>query len=953
MTRWGAGALGRWSLAAGLALLFSASAPERLSAQFTQFGQNKVHYRTLEWRIARGAHVDLYFYPEEEALAPTVLQWAEESYDSLARKFNWELSQRVPLIVYASHSDFEQTNVLPFVPPEGVLGVTDFLKHRVTLPFRGNYAEFRATLRHEMVHVFQLALFGENYAQTLRNSQPIVPLWWSEGLAEHWSGGQDARDEMIIRDVVLNSQLPRLQDLEYTTSAIVYPLGGRIHDWLARQYGDWRPPVLYRELWRYETFDDAMKGVYGRSLAELNEDFQVAMRRAYLPVVAERAAATTLGQVLARGAVKPALSLGEDGEERAIYYTAPSGYVEIASRRLDGRNKRTVLRSGRSGDLAAFHPFESRLDGSRPGYLLTGTRVDDRDALIVWDIEKREVAGRYQFPGLVSVVSPTWLPGDSAVIFSGLTADGVSDLYRFTFQGERLERLTHDHYQDLDPSPSPDGTRVVFSSDRGPRGLAGAMNLHLLDLASGAVRPLSDGAWVDESPRWAANGRIYFSSSRDGVLNIFSVDSLGHGRRETSTWTGAYDPTWVPGRDAILAGTFEGLSFNIALFRPDHAARADSTGTPPPRDSVPLAAWDWPAGEAEVRAVQEPAPYQSRLGLDIGITSVAYTPGRYTAPGAAALLSDLLGDHIALITASTYVGRNLGGLLDNLNITGLYFDQDSRINWGVGAFRSKGFVYEVNRVVDYKETTTGAFGIIRYPLSRFRRADAVFTLEYSDRFDFTLPVAEPGRKGLIATQTLAYVFDNTVWTWTGPIDGQRFGLTASLSNDLTRGRFDGWFTSADHRSYIRISRQSAFSTRLLGYYAGGERPRRINIGGSLGVRGFPWYGYVAGSRAWMVNEEFRFQIFDRIILGLPVADFGLPGIQGAFFGDLGQATTPGSNAGPLISSRGFGWRMALGPFAVLRLDWGKRRTHGDPAIYGLSQQYRASNFLNFFFGYNY
>ncbi len=936
-------------------ILLAVSPPRRLAAQFTQFGQNKVQYRTLEWRIAKGAHVDLYFYPEEAALAPTVLQWAEESYDSLSQKFGWELTRRVPLIVYASHSDFEQTNVLPFVPPEGILGVTDFLKHRVTLPFRGNYAEFRHTLRHELVHVFQLALLTENYARTLRVSASVVPLWWSEGLAEHWSGGQDARDEMVLRDVTISGRLPRIQDLEYVNSVIVYPLGGKIHDWLAATYGDWRPAVLYKELWRYDSFDDAIRATYGRSLAQLNEEFQVAMRREYLPVVAGHASSATLGQVLARGAVKPALAT-VDGEPRAVYYTAPNGYVEVASRRLDGSGKHTVVRSGRSGDLAAFHPFESRIDGSRPGYLLAGSRVDDRDALLIWDLERRRLAGRYQFPDLVSIVSPVWLPGDSAILFSGLRSDGVSDLYRFTLQGERLERLTNDHYQDLDASPSPDGRQVVFSSDRGPRGLDGSMNLYLLDLASGIIRPLTDGQWVDESPRWATNGRIYYSSSRDGVLNVFSVDTLGASRRETSSWTGAYDPTYIPGRDAILAGTFEGLSFNVALFRPDLAARADtapsSVAVKP--DSVPvLASWDWPAGAAEIRAAAQPEPYRSSLGVDIALSTVAYVPGRYTAPGAAALFSDILGDHSAFISASTYVGRNLGGVLDNLNVTGIYLDQDSRVNWGVGAFRAKGYVYEVNRVVDYKETTAGAFGLVRYPLSRFARAEGVFTLEYSDRFDFTLPVAEPRRKGLIATQTLAYVFDNSVWTQTGPIDGMRFGITTSLSSDLSKGGFDGWFVSGDWRGYLRTTRQSAFSTRAIGYYAGGERPRRINLGGSLGIRGFPWYGYVTGSQAAMVNEEFRFPMFDHLTFGLPLGDIDLPGIQAAFFYDAGATTTPGSDRGPLLTSRGVSWRMGLGGYAVLRLDWGKRRVYGDPRIYGLTANYKSGNFLAFFFGYNY
>jgi hypothetical protein len=948
---------GRAGVLGALVLLLCVCAPVRLCAQFTQFGQNKVQYRTLEWKVAKGKHVDLYFYPEEAALAPTVLQWAEESYDSLALKFGWEITNRIPLIVYASHSDFEQTNVLPFVPPEGILGVTDFLKHRVTLPFRGNFAEFRSTLRHEMVHVFQLALQVENYARTLRDPAPIIPLWWSEGLAEHWSGGQDARDEMVMRDLVFTGNLPRLQDLEFILSPIVYPIGGRIHQWLAETYGDYRAALFYKEVWRFETFDAAMRGIYGRSAAELNDEFQVAMRRAYLPASERFASSSSLGKVLAGGAVKPALAVDSAGEQRAVYFTAPGGYVEVASRRLDGGGKKLLLRSGRTGSMAGFHPFDSRLDASRPGLVLAGTRVEDRDALIVWDLAQHKVVGRYRFEGLISVVSPTWLPGDTSVVFSGLSFDGVSDLYRFTFRGERLERLTNDHYQDLDASASPDGRSLVFSSDRGPDGLAGSMNLFLLDLASRTIRPLTEGPWVDESPRWAANGRIYYSSSRDTVLNIFSTDTSGSVRRETSTWTGAYDPTYVPERDAILAGTFEATSFNVNLFRPDSQARADSTPSVVAAlaqlDTVSGDPWKWPTSEASTAAAARPEPYRSKLAVDLAIGTAAYTPGRYTSPGLAVLLSDLLGDHVALITASTYIGTDFAGVLDNLNVTGIYLDQSHRLNWGIGGFRSNGYVYEVNRTVDYLEKTGGAFGLLRYPLSRFKRAEAILSLEYSDRFDFTLPVEEPRRTGLIATQTLSYTFDNTAWTWTGPIDGFRLGVAGSLATNLSGGRIDGWFLSGDWRAYLRTSRQSAYSIRTLGFYAGGERPRRINLGGSLGIRGFPWYGYVAGSRAFMVNQEFRFQLFDHIVFGLPITDINFPGIQTAFFGDVGAASTPGTADGPLLTSYGLSWRMAMGPLAVLRLDWGHRRVHGDPFRYGLNRAYQKGGFVTFFFGYNY
>ena len=188
--------------------------------------------------MVRGAHIDLYYYPAEAELAPAALAYAEASYDTLAIQFGHEVASRVPLIVYASHSDFEQTNILPFTPPEGLLGATDFLKRRVSLPFQGNFAEFRHTIRHELVHVFQLDLDAESYHQAPRSSRINFPLWWTEGLAELWSGGQDARDEMVMRDLTLSGRLPALP------AARVY----RERDRLSARRPD--PSVAGRHLWR-------------------------------------------------------------------------------------------------------------------------------------------------------------------------------------------------------------------------------------------------------------------------------------------------------------------------------------------------------------------------------------------------------------------------------------------------------------------------------------------------------------------------------------------------------------------------------------------------------------------------------------------------------------------------------------------------------------------------------
>jgi hypothetical protein len=136
------------------------------------FGKNKIQYREFDWQILAGPNVDVYYYPEEEDVARLALQYAEESYAVLEKKFQHHPFRRIPLIVYSSDQHFEQTNVFPGFIPEGVLGFTEYLKRRVALPFRGDYNQFRNTLRHELVHAFQISKISDVTSQHPRIRRP-------------------------------------------------------------------------------------------------------------------------------------------------------------------------------------------------------------------------------------------------------------------------------------------------------------------------------------------------------------------------------------------------------------------------------------------------------------------------------------------------------------------------------------------------------------------------------------------------------------------------------------------------------------------------------------------------------------------------------------------------------------------------------------------------------------
>ncbi len=928
-------------------------------AQFGAFGQNKIQYRHFQWHVLRGPHVDLYFYPEEAELARVALSYAEASYVVLEAKFRHSVNRRIPLVVYASHQDFEQTNVLPFVPPEALLGVTEFLKRRVAVPFTGSYAEFRHSLRHELVHVFQLSSLTLDYTLHPRQQRVDFPLWWEEGLAEYWSAGEDSRDNMILRDLTVAGRLPTLDQLADASGGIVYPLGGTLVRFLATRYGDWRIVQMYDDAWQYNTFPELVRAVFGRTLEQITAEWQYDMRRRFYPSVSEQRPLALSSRPLATLAIQPAVWTPPGDSTTEVLYISPrTGYTNIYAVPLTGGHARTEVEGERTAEFESFHPFDSRMDISPQGVVVFSSKFQDRDALFFWNLRTHRIAGRYQFLDLVSILSPSWSPDGQEVVFSGLAISGYSDLYLLHVGTGELERLTSDRYQDVDPSFSPDGTRIVFASDRTPFGVTGGQNLFILDLATRAVRYLTYGDWRDEGPRWsAATGRISFSSDRRGAFDVYEVDSTGVGRQETSVPGGLFDAEWVPEAHRYVVAGFEDLSFSIYTIAPEPDSLTNDTVSLAARPAP--ATWEWAELADSTTARAEAGRYEQHYTLDFAAGGALYSPGYVSAQGATFLLSDMLGDHeIILSLMSFQEGSGVGDLVNNLNGAAFYLDQSRRLNWGVGVFRTRGYFYAGDLDQVYQESSYGGFVSLRYPLSRFSRVEGQMGVAYSDRTSYTfatdpLTIGFPHRRGMITSNYLSYVHDNTVWLGTGPIDGAFAEITTGVVNDLQNARLDSWLVAGDARRYLRTGLRTALALRAFAFYSGGEFPERVAIGGSWALRGYPEYSYVAGDHAVMANAEWRFPVTTFLTAGLPFGELRLPGVQGAVFTDLGRAWSVAAEERGWLGSYGLGLRMAVIEPLVLRLDMGWRYSIGAADLYSLPSDYERRGFVALWFGYDY
>jgi len=525
--------------AAALAVSLTIAAPAFLAAQY--FGQNRVQYRSFDFRILHTEHFDVHYYPEARQAAMDAARMAERSYSRLSRILRHEYRERKPIILYASHSDFQQTNALGGEQPgEGTGGVTDFFRQRILLPFTGSYEELDHVLQHEMVHQFQYDIWSRGRAgaglQTIINVNP--PLWFVEGMAEYLSIGKvDPNTAMWLRDAVREGKVPTINQLETDPYIFPYRFGQALLAFIGERWGDESiGAIMQGTLAGGGGLQGSIRRVLGVDYPALSNLWKQELQQTYLPEIVQRQAASDIAQpVLTKsrsdGTLHLSPALSPDGRQIAFFGEGKSWFVDLyLADATDGHVLRRLARSSYSTDYETFRFITSAASWSPDGRRLAlVTKRGPKDDLVILDVKKNREIRRIELP-LNGANTPEWSPDGKQIVFTG-TDGGLSDLFIVDANGKNLRRLTHDRYADLHPVWSPDGSTIAFATDRGPetdfnRLIIGNMRIATYDLRSGEITVLPGmETGTNTSPQWSPDGtRLAFVSDRTGVSNIYLYD---------------------------------------------------------------------------------------------------------------------------------------------------------------------------------------------------------------------------------------------------------------------------------------------------------------------------------------------------------------------------------------------------------------------------------------------
>ena len=859
------------------------------------FGKNKVQYRDFEWSYIQTTHFDIYFYGDNQDLAEFTSSVSEEAYKQISSHLSWDLRKRVSILIYNSHNEFQQTNIISVYMSEGIGGVTELFKNRVVFPFDGDFEQFRHVIHHELVHAMLNDMVYGGTAQNMVASRTRVriPLWSNEGLAEFLSSNWDTKADMILRDISIHERMPSINELNYF---MAYKGGQSLWRFIAGKYGREKVGEVFRAMKKTQSAEKGYQRALGMKWDELTKQWHKYLKKEYWPDIANRDPIEDMSEKLTDHKkdrnfynVSPALS--PDGSTVALL-SDRSGYFNVYL--LDaktGEKKETLIKGSRSVDFEELKWLQPGLSWSPDGRkIVIAAKSGASDALQIIDVKSKKSK---KIPiDLDGVFSASWSPSGDKIVFIG-NNNGSSDLYIYDLNNKKYTQITNDIFSDSYPSWNKTGDKIAFVSDRGEfaDGIYNGRiedhnyrqtDIYIIDISTKNIIQVTDTPENESHPIWANKEKmLFYTSDFNGVFNLYkhSLEIPENIYPITNVLTGLQQPTISSDDNTLIFAGYSGLGWDLySVNQPTKMTKkevlptayistknnedlsvidirdTDKKTQEEIEDKVSYKKWVFAKGYEnfnnsikDERSVNEitindtlvngkhiPKAYKTRFTLDL-VSGNLQISNVFGASGMTYFaFSDILGNH------QIQFGTEMVLTLENSDYYLYYGYLKNKTDYHFVAFQNANFFqagyYSIGRLRHY-----GVQSYLSHPFSRFQRLDFGLTwhnINYDilDRAINTVTGQEEYIKRPGSTS-----FSTILPTMSWVIDNSISGFTGPIdgyrqNTSITispRGKNDFSFQTIklDARKYWRFGKDYTFAVR--GFFGGsyGDNAQKFFLGG--------------------------------------------------------------------------------------------------------------------------
>jgi len=830
----------------------------------------------LLWKTLETPHFRITYYSTEDEVADDVANLAEAIFARLAPAVGWVPSEKTEvLLTDQTDSANGSASAVPYNAVRLYVTAPDDMS-----PLGDVDDWYLELLTHEYTHILHTdhiggipALVNRILGKTLAPNQ-VQPHWLLEGLAvfeesERTSGGRlrSSMWNMWMRADVLEGNTATLDVFSnvprrWPQGNIWYLYGSFFLKWIAETYGEQAIRAMIDDYGQQIipfAINRSIRRATGKTFEELYPAWIDSLKRSF----GEQADA-----IRARGLREGVRVTHKGNTAGRPRWIPPNAWPEHAGE-LCG-----FIDDGHTTPGVWALPLVRSADGA-----VVGSREDRRELLI-------RTGG---------VTGPSFLPDGTAVFNANDVFNNLfffDDLFELPahekspvgLEGKRV-RWSHG-WRAVDPSVSPDGRRVAFTTNH--RGTTYLMMADIVPAPDGRghtlvnVRPLvrsarfdqaftprwspdnrhvaysawqhggyrdvrivdtEDGSWVnvthdravDGDPVYSSDGRwLYFHSDRTGVMNVYAYElATGALKQVTNTINGAYQPEPSPDGKSIayLGYTHEGydlfvMSLDESQWLP--ALPYEEMRPAPPPEPTPLHI--------------VPKPYEPWTTLAARKYSLQITPGNF---GQATILtaagSDIAGHHSLTATVTTE--------WEHPELEGSVAYTYGRLPFDVGLSVFRTIAPETDyrlgsNAVEWIQETVGATSEIAYSMPRAFDSQS-FDLSYSlarTAGELPLPVSQLNpydtpsipTRGTLGTLHLGWSYSNAQGYLysVGNEHGYAVGATFDVADEALASDFTGYAATFNIATYYLMP---WLHHHALALHAGGGMS-----GGNRGGRG-PFY----------------------------------------------------------------------------------------------------------------
>jgi WD40 repeat protein len=533
------------------------------SARALDFGINKVHYHDdLHWHVLETDHFEIYYYDPCVKLAQIAAQDCEAAFLKTGRAFNYvpQPQNKIPLFIYGTPQQFQETNITEEYLDEGVGGFTEVFKNRIVVPMDGSYFELNKVITHELTHAFQYNLiYGEGWRSINLFKSVLVPTWMMEGMAEWNAQHLDGQGEMVLRDAILNDNVLPLNLLNsfghFPQVYTAYKESQSILDYVTQVYGPDKVPEMMKKMANNQSPDAVIKNLLGLTMDQLYENWHFYLKAQTWTRIKGLPVPEKYGEVLEEGVGKSAVS--PDGRWIATLKRDELGILNTLTK------EKRVLKNDQ------FNTRGSGLAWSPDGQFIAAVvNRDGENRLWVTQVKTKKTK-EYTFKNFPMLFSPAWSIDQKYILFSGYDYFST-DLYRYELATGKLDRLTQSTANKSWVQYSTRGDSLFYLQE--DSGDTSIIQLHLNEegLPDAQAAPVTLGEGLDSiTSLQTTEQSIYFTSNRNNkIFNLYEMDlNGGHLTQLTNTFTDTLSVSVSPDENFFYVCLYQKSKESLYQFK--------------------------------------------------------------------------------------------------------------------------------------------------------------------------------------------------------------------------------------------------------------------------------------------------------------------------------------------------------------------------------------------------